>query len=509
MARGAAGAVASGHCLATDAAIAVLNEGGNAIDAAVAGALVLSVVCPYACTLAGDVYALVYDPAAGVVGLNGTGRSPAAVTRERFTDGIPRDGAMAVTVPGLLDGLACLLASHGTFAWKRLVAPAVALAREGFPVNAYFRRNLEDRKSLLARDPGAAALFLPAGVPLAEASLFRQPDLADILDLIADEGAASFYHGTVADLMLRAGAVAGWLVGRDDLAAHRSLTQKAISAPFYGHDVWTMPPNSYGATLLFQLLALEECGIAEVDPDSAEFVVRGYEARRSAYKAAGRFIGDPEQLEEPLRQLLDQAIAARRIDDRHRMPAESLDRCTTNVTVVDRQGLAVSLIQSISAPWGAGVVLPGTGILLNNRLAGFNNDPASGNCIAPRKRPAHTLAPCMVTTRGSFSASIGTPGTVGQTCTLAQFLARTLACRDDAMNAIDRPRWSVDFQGRLIVEETMSEALRADVLTAQPEARTMPNGWISFGSIKMAQSDHGQWIALADHRRSATAAALN
>jgi len=510
--RGRHGMVASGHAHATDAALAILRAGGNAVDAAIAGALVLCVVCPYACTLAGDAYLLVYDPdQRRVLGLNGTGRAPGAATAARFGADIPRDGAQSATVPGLLAALGDALARHGTRRIAELIAPALALAADGFAVNPYFARNIRDRAALLGRDPAAAALFLPDGAPLAAGHLFRQPELTALLAVIADEGTESFYAGTVAERMLAAGEAIGWLIGRDDLARHRSLEQAPVSAPFCGHEVWTMPPNSYGPTLLLQLMALEAGGIADIDPDSADFVLRGYAARRSAYKTAGKLIGDPEHLEAPLRALL--ATARRNggclAEPAAPMPAEARDRCTTNIVVVDRHGLAVSLIESISAPFGAGVVLPGTGIVLNNRLAGFVSDPASPNCIAPGKRPAHTLAPCLVTQDDELALTIGTPGTVGQTCVLAQFLARVLACGQEIAVAAERPRWSVDFQGKPVVEDTMDEAHRGELASLLPEARPMPAGWISFGSIKLVKTEAAGLIGLADHRRCATAGALS
>jgi len=318
LARGRHGVAATGHALATAAAMDVLRGGGNAVDAAVSAAVVLAVVCPYACTLAGDVYLMVFDPKRkAVFGLNGTGRAPQAATFERFAVGIPRDGAQSATVPGLLAGLADMLDRYGTRDLAGLMQPAIACAADGFPVHAYFARNLRDRSPLLARDPAASALFLPNGAPLETGTIFRQPELADILRTIAEKGVETFYRGEVAERMLLGGAEIGWLLTRDDLAGHVSLEQAPISLPFYGRDVWTMPPNSYGPTLLLQLLHLEAGGIAAIDPDSAEFIVRGYAARRAAYKVAGHLIGDPGRLEEPLRNLLARLRAVSAHDGRH------------------------------------------------------------------------------------------------------------------------------------------------------------------------------------------------
>jgi gamma-glutamyltranspeptidase/glutathione hydrolase len=469
--------------------------------------LVLTVVCPYACTLAGDAYLLIRDPKSDrIFGLNGTGCAPGRAELVRFADGIPRSGPLAATVPGLVGALCEALDRFGSMSFAALLAPAIRLAEDGFTVHPYFARNIEDRKTLLASDPAAAALFLPDGKPLAAGALFVQPALAATLRRLAEEGPQSFYQGALAQEMASASLAQGGLLAAADFASHRSLWQDPISAPFFGHDVWTMPPNSYGPTLLFQLLQLESAAIADVDPDGAEFVRLGYAARRSAYKTAARFIGDPALCEAPLRKLLADALAG--ATPAGKAPAEARDRCTTNVVAIDSHGMSVSLIESISTPFGAAVMLGDTGIVLNNRLGGFNTDPASLNVIAPGKRPAHTLAPCMVTRDGRLVMSLGTPGTVGQTCVLAQILTRLLAVGQVPAAAIAAPRWSVDFQGKLIVEDTMAQTLQQAVQSNEPETRAEKAGWISFGSLKLAMMEEGGFRGFADDRRSATAAAF-
>lgn len=506
-ARGRNGVVAAGHGLASEAAISILRDGGNAVDAAVAAALVLAVVCPYAVSLAGDLYALVYDPKSGAVtGLNATGCSPQAATRERFAAGIPGTGPLSATVSGLLRGLDDLCRRHGTRNLATLLQPALRLAENGFPVHRQLAANTADRAELLAKNPAAKALFLPEGQPLAEGATFRQADLAAVLRAIASEGVDSFYTGEIAQLMAEAARKIGGLFSQADFAAHRSLWQDPIAAPFYGYDVLTMPPNSFGATLLWQLLALEAGKIDGVDPASADFVLHGYAARRDAYRQAARLIADPGLADGRLRRALAAAIAGN-VPRQPPPPAEARDRCTTCATVIDRDGMAVSLIESVSAPYGSGVVLEGTGILLNNRMAGFNTDPDSDNCVGPAKRPANTLAPCLVMKHGKLVMSLGTPGTVGQTCTLAQFLARVLACGEDPAAAASAPRWSVDFQGKLVVEDTMDAGLRAELAVRRPEVRAMREGWISFGSIKLAAPTPDGLLGIADHRRVAQALA--
>jgi gamma-glutamyltranspeptidase/glutathione hydrolase len=507
IARGKNGVVATGHEAASEAAIAVLREGGNAVDASIAAALVLAVVCPYATSLGGDLYALVYDPRTGTTsGLNATGCSPRAASRERFADGIPANGPLSATVPGLLRGLEDLRQRFGSRDLATLLQPAIRLAAEGFPVHRQLAANTADRTALLAKDKAAAALFLPGGKPLEEGALFVQPALAAVLREIAASGVDAFYRGAIAARMAAASKDVGGLFTVADFAAHASLWQAPIAASFYGHAVLTMPPNSYGATLLYQLLALEAGTIAAVDPNSADFVLQGYAARRQAYRQAAALIADPRLAEEKLRLALAEAIAApgKPAAAATPLPAEARDRCTTCAVVIDQGGMAVSLIESVSAPYGAGVVLDGTGILLNNRMAGFSNDPASANGVAPEKRPANTLAPCLVMKEGRLVMSLGTPGTVGQTCTLAQFLARVLACGEDPAEAVAAPRWSVDFQGKLVVEEAMDAGLRASVLARNAEAKAMRTGWISFGSLKLAMIAGDEFRGVADRRRAAT-----
>jgi len=495
--------VATGHAHGTGAALQVLNEGGNAVDAAVAAALVLAVVCPYATTLGGELFALVYDPRTqATTGLNGTGCSPGA-TRPGVP---PRNGPQSATVPALLRALDDLLRRYGTLPFARLALPAIALAAEGFVVHPTLAENARERSDLLAKDAGASELFLPGGQPLRLGAVFVQSDLAGVLRTIAAGGVAAFYAGELADRFARAGAAAGAAITAADLAEHRSLWQTPLSVPFYGRDVWTMPPNSYGPTLLLQLIDLQASRIDAVDPNDPAFIDAGIEARRRAYAAASPWIADPRLAEATGAAFIADAARRGRYDVPGETAAEPLDRCTTNAIVVDENGLAVSLVESISAPWGAGVVAAGTGVLLNNRIAGFNRDPAHPNGLAPGKRPANTLAPCLVTRAGNLELALGTPGTVGQTCTLAQFLARTLACGESAADAAAAPRWSVDFEGRPVVEDTMDAGLRAAVLARHPGAHVMPSGWISFGSIKLAAVTGTGYEGVADYRRAATTA---
>lgn len=503
VARGTRAMVTTGHVRATGAALQTLERGGNAVDAAVVAALVLAVVAPYATSLGGECFALVYEPGAQqTYGLNATGFSPAATTGAEPA----RNGPRSATVPALVRGLEDLWRRYGTQPWQSLFDPAIALARDGFAVHKTLSDNTRDRAQMLRADPVARALFLPDDEPLAAGQIFVQPDLAITLEAIAAGGADAFYTGAFAQRFAAGCAAAGASISAVDLATHESLWQTPLSVPFYGRQVWTMPPNSYGPTLLLQLIDLTEMNIASIDANDPAFIDAGIEARRRAYAAAAQWTADPRDTEEKAAAFITAAVTDTHYDPPGARPAEPRDRCTTNAVIIDEYGLAVSLVESVSAPYGAGVVVPGTGVLLNNRMAGFSKKAGNVNSMAPLRRPANTLAPCMVTRNGRLEMSLGTPGTVGQTCTLAQFLARVLAQGEDLASAATAPRWSVDFEGLPVVEDTMDAGLRDAVLARHAGAHVMPSGWISFGSIKLAAVTEMGYEGVADTRRAATTA---
>jgi gamma-glutamyltranspeptidase/glutathione hydrolase len=485
-------AVASGHAAATQAALAVLEDGGNAVDAAIAGAAVLAVVLPYACGLGGDVFALIHDTRSGRTSvLNGSGRAPGAT---RPDGEIPRTGPGASTVPGMPRGWQAALERFGTRPLAALLGPAIRLAGEGFPAHRCHVENTAGRAALLARDGAAASIFLPGGKPPDEGSLVRQPDLARTLETMAQGGAAAFYGGPLA-------ARFGAHFTGDDLARQDVVWQEPIGVPYGGTEILTAPPNSWGVAVLLQLLALGE----QIPDDAARFALAGIAARRLAHGVGRAVVGDPADGDAAARRLLAQWLRdgvpreaeAARVD-------ESVGTDTSNIVVMDAAGNAVSLIQSVSAPYGAGVVVPGTGVLLNNRMGGFG---AGANAPAAGRRPANTLAPILVMKAGAPLAAVGTPGAPGQTCVLAQVLARALAGGEDIAEAVAAPRWSVDLQGRLVVEATMPAEPRARIAAEAGELRAMPEGWQTFGSVKVAMRRGAALAAIADQRRCALALA--
>lgn len=492
--------ISAGHPDAASAGAAVLKAGGNAIDGAVVAAAVLAVTSGEACGIGGDVYALIYRAESGeIAGLNGTGRSPRQATAMGFGCGIPRAGISTVSVPGAVAGWADMLERFGTISLAAALAPAIELAATGVTVHAGLAQSVEERSALLKQDPAAWELFGTLGY----ADTLCQPDLAKTLKVIAELGPDGFYRGEVAARIGQTSEDLGGLISVDDLAAHSSLWQRPISAPFAGHEVATMPPNSYGLTLLLQLLdpAAEQPGSREIDK-----IVAGLGSRRRAYEVASPLIGDPAENETRARQTLEQAGDGNWPNGEEAI--ENRDRGTSNVVAMDQWGNAVSLVQSVSAPFGSGVVVPGTGILLNNRMTGFTTATGQANSIGPELRPAHTLIPCLVLRDGVPTMAIGSPGANGQSCTLAQILRRYLLDGEPLDAAISLPRWSVDLLGQPIYEQDMDEP-RAHVLRdAVPGIAARPTGWLTFGSIKAVAKEDGTLFGVADGRREAAVAGV-
>ncbi len=484
-----------------------MGDGGTVADAAVAAGFVLAVVNPHAATLGGDAFVLVRDGATGQVhGVNGSGAAPAGVDPAMFPEGMPRAGPQVSTVPGFVAAMGEMHERFGRLPWAELLAPATALAHDGFEVNAYLAANAERCAALLAPNMRAAELFLPGDTPLAAGDRLVQPDLARTLEAVGADGAQAFYRGALAERLAAGIADTGGLVTAADLAAHRTLWQDPVSAPFCGREVVTMPPNSYGLTMLLQLLLLERVGVADMEPDGPEFVLAGLAARRRAYAAAADAICDPVDGEAAAWRLLDRAIDGDLADGP--TPAEA-EGGTTNICIADRNGNAVSLVASVSAPFGNCVIAGDTGVLMNNRLRGFSLDAASPNRLAPGRRPAHTLTPAMVLRDATPEWIIGSPGTAGQTCVMAQLIARLVACNLAPAQALAAPRWSVDLQGKPIVETSLDNNVFDAISAKEAELRRMPVGWQTFGSAKACHYGPNGLTAYADRRRAADVGALD
>jgi gamma-glutamyltranspeptidase / glutathione hydrolase len=415
------GAIATSQPLASAAGLRVLQQGGNAIDAAVTAAAVLAVVEPTMNGPGGDLFAIVYDAKTkSIRALNASGRSPAAATPEEFKKrglaAIPYRGVLSVSVPGVVDGWSELLAKHGTRTLAQALEPAIGYARDGFPVSEIIATQWADQEATLAKDPAAARTFLPGGRAPAPGEVFGNPNLAATLEQIAKGGREAFYRGPIAkaiaaDMQSRQG-----LLTEADLAAHRSDWVQPISTTYRGYEVLEMPPNTQGAVALEMLNILEGFDLKALGHNSAAYLHLLVEAKRIAFADRDAWLADYDAVPKAaLERMLSKEYASERrkaIDPRRAAqayPPLSIGSAppspasppeargdTIYLTAADRDGNVVSLIQSIFENFGSGIVAGDTGIVLHNRGNLFSLAPGHPNYLAPRKRPFHTLVPAMV-----------------------------------------------------------------------------------------------------------------
>ncbi len=415
------GLIATSQPLASAAGLRVLQQGGNAFDAAVTAAAVLAVVEPTMNGAGGDLFALVYDAKAKQVrALNASGRAPARATPDEFhrrgLDAIPYRGELSVSVPGVVDGWAELLARYGTIPLSRALEPAIGYARDGYAVSEIIANQWKDAEPLLARDSAAAATFLPGGHSPAAGEVFRNPDLAATLEQIARGGRDAFYKGPIAkaiadDMRQRHG-----LLTEADFAANHPDWVEPISTTYRGYDVLELPPNTQGVVALEMLNILEGFDLRAMGQNSAAYLHLLVEAKRMAFADRDAWLADAGSVPAAaLTRMLSKEYAAERrkqFDADHaaadyqpltlpgssQIPEEhpQAHGDTIYMTVADRDGNVVSLIQSIFEAFGSGIVAGRTGIVLHNRGALFTLQPGHPNIIAPGKRPFHTLVPAMV-----------------------------------------------------------------------------------------------------------------
>jgi gamma-glutamyltranspeptidase / glutathione hydrolase len=448
------GMVATSQPLAAQAGLRVLQAGGNAVDAAITAAAVLNVVEPMSTGIGGDAFALLYLAREGAVrALNASGRAPAAATCERVRTlckgRLPTTGPLAVTVPGALDGWATLLASHGTISLADALAPAVHYAEEGFPVSEIIGTQWAQASAKLRQDEGAAATYLIDGKAPRIGQVFRQPDLARTLRALAAGGPAAFYRGPLAERMAAYVQEKGGLLTAADLAAHQSSWERPLEVTYRGHRLLECPPNGQGLVALQALGILEGFDLPALRWGFAEPLHLQIEALKLAFADAARYVADPAAVEVPAQALLAPGyLAGRRrlIDAEHAAPGydpglPGAHGDTVYLTVVDSARNAVSFINSLYLGFGSGLVVPGTGICLQNRGALFNLDPAHPNCIAPGKRPYHTIIPALLFRGEQFIMSLGVMGGFMQPQGHVQVLSNLLDFQMDVQEALDAPRF--------------------------------------------------------------------
>ena len=460
---GRRGMVATSQPLATMTGRDILRAGGSAVDAALAANAVLAVTEPHMCGPGGDLFALVWDPVAReLIGLNGSGRSPAALDLAGLRQGlqgrenIPQRGPLTLTTPGAVAGWEALHRRFGRLPWAQLFAPAVAVAREGFAVGArtslWWNRAAQEiarDQAIAGRVQGFNATFLRDGAAPLAGQAMRNPGLARLFESIADRGASGFYAGEVAAALVRTVAASGGHLSAADLAGARADWVAPLHTDFRGYRVHVLPPNGQGLSVLQMLNILQEFPPAQAGPQDPVWWHRFLEAKKLVFADRARYYADPEFATVPIAQLLAPAYAAARaaLIEPHRARADQTPGDvrvpggdTTYLTVADETGQMISLIQSLFVPFGSALVVPEFGFALQSRATGFTLAAGHPNVYAPGKRPFHTIIPGFVTRAQEPYLCFGAIGGDMQPQAQVQILTRVLEFGCDVHTAGALPR---------------------------------------------------------------------
>jgi gamma-glutamyltranspeptidase/glutathione hydrolase len=518
---GRSGVVSSGHYLASLAGIRVLQEGGNAVDAALATSFVLSVVIPDASGPGGDLFALVHMKKSGKVeALNASGAAPGRATIEMFRGKglkqVPTSGPLSIAVPGAVDGWTELHRKYGTLELSRLAADAIGYARDGFPISRRLAQQIGEMGSSF---PWIDRAFRKPLGDLTPGKMLAQEDLARTFEQIVKSGREGFYNGELGARMCAAIQAEGGLIGQEDLQGRHAEWLDPLTSTYRDYLLFEQPPVSQGFLVLEMLNIIEGYPLEQMEPVDVAHVM--IEAKKLAFEDRINHLEDPRFGDPQISRLISKEHAGKRrglisstAKARESLPG-SFGADTTYLCAADRDGNVVSLIQSIFAHFGSRVVAGDTGMVMNNRLCSFVLDPARANSLKPGKRPAHTLNSYLVFRNGEFLAVGGTPGNDDQPQSNMQILHRLLDLGMDPQTAIEAPRWShspgtpprLELPEELSLEEGFPPDL-IEGLRGKGHKVKVVGRW-SFGAAEVIVRDPmtGSWMAGADPRREGYAIA--
>ncbi|WP_175970880.1 gamma-glutamyltransferase family protein [Burkholderia sp. BCC0322] len=522
--------VSTSHPLAAQAGLRMLWKGGNAVDAALAAAAAITVVEPVSCGLGGDAFALVWD-GERLSGLNASGVAPAAWNVDYFRkrhgeagNGIankPTRGWDTVTVPGVIAGWEALHAKFGSLPFADLLEPAIEIAERGYAVPPIVAHKWAAAVPELEGLPGFADTFMPHGRAPQVGERMCLPGHAQTLRTLQKEGARAFYEGALAERIAAFSREGGGALTAADLHAYRPEWVDPIGRRFGRHTIHEIPPNGQGIAALIALGIAEHAGVTEWPVDSADSQHRQIEAMKLAFADVYRYVADPRAMEVTPEQMLDDAYLAERaklIDPAratHFGAGRPHSGGTVYLSAADERGMMVSFIQSNYMGFGSGLVVPGTGIALQNRGHGFSMDPASPNVVAGGKRPFHTIIPAFVTEevdgRTEAVMSFGVMGGDMQPQGHLQTVVRMLGYGQQPQAACDAPRWKVNRDFTLDVEATMNRAT-VDALAARGHTiKSIDDPYMDFGSgqfiWRLDRDDRERgYVAASDSRRDGLAA---
>lgn len=510
--------VATSHPLSTSAALEVLQAGGNAVDAAIAAVAVQGVVEPHMTGIGGDCFAIVTEPDGRMAGFNGSGGAPKAsgtdILLNKGIKSLDAQSPHTVTVPGAVRAWETLLKAHGTLGFDTLFKRAISYAREGFPVAQRVARDWSNAVAKLSAFPASKQLYLPGGGAPQVGDVLRYPQLAETLEAIAADGADAFYTGAVARDIVSTLSGLGGLMTEDDLAACHTTAVAPVLRDYRGHTIAELPPNGQGVIALVILGLLERYDMASLDPLGPERFHLEMEAARIGYAVRDRFVADPGYMDIGYSSLmseeyLDQLAAMISLDKRcdpivPTAPAPQTD--TVYLTVVDKDGLSVSFINSLFNEFGSGIVTPETGVLLHNRGLSFRLEPGHPNTLEGGKRPLHTIIPAMGLKDGSPWLSFGVMGGHYQACGHSHLIGNIVDHGMDVQAAIDCPRMFFDRETHVLEAESTVPVATLDGLTQRGHQVRQADGPIGGSQAIMFNRETGVLSGGSDPRKDGHAA---
>jgi gamma-glutamyltranspeptidase / glutathione hydrolase len=504
--------VATSQPLAAQAGLRMLLAGGNAVDAALAAAMTLTVVEPISNGIGSDAFAIVWDGKA-LHGLNASGRSPAAWTPEYFAGktAVPTRGWNSVTVPGCVAAWNELSRRFGKLPFEQLFGPAIEYARAGYPVSPFVAERWDLQCAELKAHPGFAEAFMPDGRAPRAGETFRFPDQAATLEKIAATRGEAFYRGDIGEQIAAHAKAHGGAMTRADLAAHANDWVEPLRRDYRGLTVHEMPPNGQGIVCLIALGILSHFDVADYPVDSADSVHLQIEAVKLAFADAYRHVADPRAMEFAPQRLLDRDYLAARAKLIDRKRAQNFGHGTpprggtVYLTAADAGGMMVSMIQSNYMGFGSGVVVPGTGVSLQNRGAGFVLTPGHPNQVAPGKRPFQTIIPGFITKDGAPLMSFGLMGGSMQPQGHTQLVVRMADYGQGPQGAIDGPRFRIVQGMDVNFEPEFSKATLAELAARGHRVVELPAGYMDFGCAQIAHRLAGGYLAASDARRDSLA----
>jgi gamma-glutamyltranspeptidase/glutathione hydrolase len=516
------GIAATSQTLASQAAAQVLARGGSAVDAAIAANAVLGLVEPMSCGIGGDLFAIYWDAKTGkLTGLNSSGWAPRGLTIDYLKSeghySMPEKGIDSVTVPGCVNGWEKLHKRFGKLPWRDLFQPAIFYAEDGFPVTEIIATTWRDGASKLWADEGGRPIFLPEDKVPVTGQIFRNRKLAAAYKLIAAQGASAYYQGDIARAILKTSTRLGGKMSADDLAEFQAEWVDPVSTEYRGWKVYELPPNSQGIAALEMLNILETFPLFNYTPASLDDLHLKIEAQKLAYEDLRRYVADPHFAKVPTSGIISKSYARERAalikpEEANcaaapgKPPATAGD--TIYLSVVDRDGNIVSLIESVYQLFGSGVAVEEFGFHLQNRGALFVLDPEHPNALAPRKRPLHTIIPAFME-KGTIHIGFGIMGGFNQAQAHAQFVSNLVDHNMNIQAALEAPRFTkLTFGGCDVeIEARVPAAVREGLTNRGHKLEVLGDfsGWVGGGQAVLHDSETGVNYGASSPRKDGAA----